>query len=238
MTSFFQYAVEIAPVLLAGASVTLQIVSVAIVLGVALGILVGLARVYAGRTAYALCSVYVEAIRGTPLLVQLFLLYFGLPSIGIYISSFWAAVIGMGINSGAYQSEYFRGAIQSIRSGQMLAARSIGMSKWNAIRFIIIPQALRLALPPWSNEFAGVLKESSLAYALGVTELMRQGRYIVARTFGNSLLIYLVCAAIYFVLVYAGTRLLRNVEKRFSVPGFDMAPQGRAFFGRDLESSR
>ena len=218
MTSFFQYAVEIAPVLLSGAAVTLQIVSLAIVLGVALGILVGLARVYAGRTAYALCSVYVEAIRGTPLLVQLFLLYFGLPSVGIYISSFWAAIIGMGINSGAYQSEYFRGAIQSIRSGQMLAARSIGMNRRQAIQSIIMPQMLRRALPSWSNELMYMIKYSSLAYMIQTPELMAAAKEMSAQTF-RTFETFMLAGFIYLVIVAIVSRTLMSLENRTKIPG-------------------
>ena len=225
--------------LLEGTAETVRLTLCMLALGAAVGLPFGVLLVYGpGALRIAVLEPIVVFIRGIPTLVFLFIIYFGGAQINIELSGFLAAIIAIGVRSGIYQSQIVRGAIQSVGAGQMLAARSIGMSKWNAIRFIVIPQALRLALPPWSNEFAGVLKESSLAYALGVTELMRQGRYIVARTFGNSLLIYLVCAAIYFVLVYFGTRLLRTVEKRFSVPGFDNAPQGRSLFGRDLESSR
>ncbi|MSO92468.1 MAG: amino acid ABC transporter permease [Rhodospirillales bacterium] len=218
MTSFFEYAIEIAPVLLRGASMTLQIVALAIVLGIALGVLVGLARVYAGRTAYAFCTVYVEAIRGTPLLVQLFLLYFGLPSVGIYISSFWAAVIGMGINSGAYQSEYFRGAIQSIRSGQMLAARSIGMNRRQAIQSIIVPQMLRRALPSWSNELMYMIKYSSLAYMIQTPELMAAAKEMSAQTF-RTFETFLLAGLIYLVIVAIVSRALMSLENRIKIPG-------------------
>ncbi|MSO92466.1 MAG: amino acid ABC transporter permease [Rhodospirillales bacterium] len=225
--------------LLEGAAETVRLTALMLALGAAVGLPFGVLHVYGPRILrVAVLDPIVVFFRGIPSLVLMMIIYFGASEIGLDLSGFIASILAIGVRSGIYQSQIVRGAIQSVGSGQMLAARAIGMSKWRAIRFIVIPQALRLALPPWSNEYAGVLKESSLAYALGVTELMRQGRYIVARTFGNSLLVYTVCAAIYFVLVFLGIRLLRKVEQRFSVPGFDAAPQGRAFFGRDLESSR
>ena len=225
--------------LLEGAAETVRLTACMLALGAALGIPFGVLHVYGPRLLrIVVLDPIVVFFRGIPTLVLMMIIYFGAANIGLDLSGFLASIFAIGMRSGVYQSQIVRGAIQSVASGQMLAGRAIGMSKWQAIRFIVIPQALRLALPPWSNEYAGVLKESSLAYALGVTELMRQGRYIVARTFGNSLLVYTVCALIYFVLVFVGVRLLRKVEQRFAVPGFDTAPQGRSFFGRDLESSR
>jgi polar amino acid transport system permease protein len=104
----------------------------------------------------------------------------------------------------------------------MQAARSIGMSRFKAIRYIILPQALRISIPGWSNEYAMVLKDTSLVYALGITELMRQGRYIVARTFGNAILVYVICALIYFVIVHFGVKLLDFLEKKYRIPGYEI----------------
>lgn len=141
---------------------------------------------------------------------------------GINLSAFISACLAMGLRSSAYQSQIFRGAIQSVGSGQMMASRSIGMSKFKAIIYVIMPQVLRLSIPSWTNEFAIVLKDTSLAYAIGVTEMLRQGRYIVARTFGNALLIYLVCAVIYFILVFAGNKFFGFLEGRFRIPGYEI----------------
>lgn len=218
MSSLFEFWIEAAPALLKGAVVTGQITALAIVLGIVFGVLVALARVYGGRGAYMFCTFYVEAIRGTPLLVQLFLLYFGLPSVGIYITSFWAAVIGMGINSGAYQSEYFRGAIQSIRSGQMLAARSIGMSRRQAIQSIILPQMLRRALPSWSNELMYMIKYSSLAYMIQTPEIMAAAKELSAQTF-RTFETFLLAGLIYLVIVAVVSKALQLLENRVKIPG-------------------
>jgi polar amino acid transport system permease protein len=138
------------------------------------------------------------------------------------LSPFVAALLAMGFRSAAYQSQIFKGAIKSIDIGQMQAARSLGMTKLKAIRYIILPQALRISIPSWSNEYASVLKDTSLVYALGITELMRQGRYIVARTFGNAILVYVICALIYFVIVHLGVKLLDFLEDKYKIPGYEI----------------
>jgi len=164
----------------------------------------------------------VEFFRSIPALVLLFLFYFGASSLNLSLSPFVSALLAMGFRSAAYQSQIFRGAIKSVDVGQMQAARSIGMSKFKAIRYIILPQALRISIPGWSNEYACVLKDTSLVYALGITELMRQGRYIVARTFGNAILVYVICALIYFIIVHFGVKLLDFLEEKYKIPGYEI----------------
>lgn len=188
-----------------------------------MGIILALGRVYGSKYLQILViRPFERFFRAIPALVLLFLFYFGSSFFNINISPFTAAVLAMGLRSAAYQSEIFRGAIQSIDEGQLKAARSIGMNMFQSIRFIILPQALRLSIPPWANEYAVVLKDSSLAYAVGVTELLRQGRYIIARTFGNALLIYVFCALIYFILVFAGNQFLKFLEKKYKIPGYEI----------------
>lgn len=164
----------------------------------------------------------VEFFRSIPALVLLFLFYFGVSFLQLNLSPFVAALLAMGFRSAAYQSQIFKGAIKSIDIGQMQAARSLGMTKLKAIRYIILPQALRISIPSWSNEYASVLKDTSLVYALGITELMRQGRYIVARTFGNAILVYVICALIYFVIVHLGVKLLDFLEDKYKIPGYEI----------------
>jgi len=145
---FFKFAGSILPRLIEAAGTTLELTACAITLGFIVGIFLALGRVYGNRPIRAVTSVYVQFFRGTPLLAQLLLIYYGLPPylamVGLKITPFVAAVFGLGLNSAAYQAEYFRGAIQSIESGQMMAARSIGLSKVKAIRHVILPQALRI----------------------------------------------------------------------------------------------
>ncbi len=206
------------PLLGKGALVTFELTVLSISIGLFLGILLSLGRVYGNKPVYLLSSFYVQVFRGTPLLTQLFILYFGLPSVGIMLPPFLAAVIGMGLNSGAYQAEYFRGSIQTIRGGQMVAARALGMSQWQAIKYIILPQALRLAIPSWSNELIYLLKYSSIAYMIQVPELMFEGRVIASQTF-RTFEVFLVVALMYLAVVIVLSQLLGALERRFKIPG-------------------
>jgi len=216
--NFFEFAWSISPKLLAGSLTSLELTALAISIGFILGIPLSLGRVYGNKIIYTVTTIYIEAFRGTPILTQLFILYFGLPSIGIMFSPFTAAVIGLGLNSAAYQAEFFRGAIQAVKGGQMVAARSIGMSKIKAIRYIILPQMFRLVIPSWSNELILLLKASSIAYMIQVSELVSVGRQIASRNF-RTFEVFLVIAFIYFVIVEILNRILHSVEKKIKIPG-------------------
>lgn len=220
--SFLQLTHEIMPALLKGAVVTLELTVCAISLGFVLGIALALGRLYGKRPISALSTVYIELFRGTPLLVQLLILYYGLPPYGIRLSSFVAGIIGLGLNSAAYQAEYFRGAIQSVSQGQIVAARAIGMSRFKTIVNIVIPQMLRMVIPSWSNELIYTLKYSSVAYMIGAPELMAQGKFIAAQNF-RYFEVFLVVAFIYLVAVVVLSRLLSWLEKRVRIPGLQMA---------------
>jgi len=163
------------PDLLRGALVTIEITAASLVLGCVLGLLVGLGRLDPGkRLRYGICSIYVTFIRGTPLLVQLFLLFFGLPQFDILLPAFVCGILGLGIYSGAYVSEIVRGAIQSVDKGQMEAARSLGMSSGKAMRTIILPQAVVRMIPPLGNEFIALIKNSALVSLLTIADLMHE----------------------------------------------------------------
>ena len=178
--NFFELTYDILPALLKGTVVTLELTACSISLGFVLGIALALGRLYGNRPISLISAGYIQFFRGTPLLVQLFILYYGLPRYDIRLSSFVAGILGLGLNSAAYQAEYFRGAIQSISRGQMMAARAIGMSRFKTIMNIILPQALRIVIPSWSNELIYTLKYSSVAYMIGAPELMAQGKFIAA----------------------------------------------------------
>jgi polar amino acid transport system permease protein len=166
-------------------------------------------------------TAYVQFIRGTPVLVQLFLIYYGLPAFEIRLDSLTAAIVGLGLNSAAYQAEYFRGAIQAISRGQMLAARAIGMTNLQAVRYVILPQALRLVIPPWSNELIYTLKYSSVAFIIGAPELMATGQIIASRNF-RYFEVFLIVACIYLVCVLVISKLLDVVEQKLKIPGLEM----------------
>ena len=216
--SFLELTWNIIPKLLEGTVVTIELTVIAIAMGVLMGIPVALGRVYGNKPIYAFCTFFVEIIRGTPLLTQLFILYFGLPSIGIMLSPFLAALIGMGINSAAYQAEYFRGAIQSVKKEQLIAAYSLGMKQNQAIRYIVLPQMFRLVMPSWSNELIYLLKYSSMAYMIQAPEIMSQGRLIASRNF-RTFEVFIVIALIYLILVLVLSKILDIMERRLSIPG-------------------
>jgi len=198
---------------------TLLISVISIALGFIGGILIGMCRISRNRLVYGASTVYVEAFRGTPLLIQIFLIYLGLPQLGIYVDSpLVAGLIALSLNSAAYQSEIFRGGVQSISVGQIEAARSLGMTYNQALFNVVIPQALRNALPPYTNEFITMIKDSSLVMTIGVLELTQRGKLISATT-GQSIPVLLFVALLYFVLTFSTSRILRYVERRFAIPG-------------------
>jgi polar amino acid transport system permease protein len=202
-----------------GALVTIALSVGAIVIGCMVGLLIGLGRLNPRRrVAYALCTAYVAFVRGTPLLVQLFIWFFGLPYMGINLPAFFCGVVGMGMYSGAYVSEIVRGSIQSIERGQMNAARSLGMTERIAMRFVIIPQAVVRMIPPLGNEFIALIKNSSLVSLLTIADLMHEGQKIISVSY-RSLEVYMVIALIYFVLTNFTGWLLRTVERRLGVDG-------------------
>lgn len=207
------------PYLLQGVGLTLEITLLALILGTAIGLFLALGRVYGGGLIRWFAITYSRIIRSLPLLVILFMLYF-MGSEIIEISAFWAVVLALAIHTGAYQSEIFRGAIQSINKGQMEAALALGMSKSQGIFSVILPQALRRAIPYWTNEATIVLKDSPLAYVLGIAELMRRGEYVSART-TQPLLTYIVVGLIYLILTYAFTKSMARVESRVNIPGLE-----------------
>ena len=164
------------PLLLAGAGITLEITALSVAFGMLIGIIIALIRLSRLKPLRWLGNVYVDFIRGTPLLVQIFLVYFALPGlIGHRVDAFFAAIAACSINSGAYVAEIFRGGIQSIDIGQMEAGRSLGMSWWQTMRYIILPQAFKRIIPPLGNEFIAMLKDSSLVSVIGFEELTRRG---------------------------------------------------------------
>jgi His/Glu/Gln/Arg/opine family amino acid ABC transporter permease subunit len=206
-------------VFMRGLETPLIISVVSIVLGFVGGILIGMCRISRNPLVYGASTVYVEAFRGTPLLIQIFLVYLGLPQIGIYIDSpLVAGLIALSLNSAAYQSEIFRGGVQSISIGQIEAARSLGMTYNQALFSVVIPQAIRNAMPPYTNEFITMIKDSSLVMTIGVLELTLRGKLISATT-GQSIPVLLFVAVLYFVLTFSTSRIMRYVERRFAIPG-------------------
>ena len=202
-----------------GALITIEVTTGAIVLGCVIGMLIGLGRLDPRRQClYGACTAYVAFIRGTPLLVQLFIWFFGLPYFGINLPAFFCGVVGMGMYSGAYVSEIVRGAIQSVARGQLEAARSLGMPDGMAMRHVIVPQALIRMIPPLGNEFIALIKNSSLVSLLTIADLMHEGQKIISVSY-RSLEVYLAIALVYFVLTNLTGLALRLTERRLGVGG-------------------
>ena len=202
------------PLLITGAGITIQITAISVGLGLIIGMFVGIARISNVKLLRWLAAIYIDFLRGTPLLVQIFLIYFALPVIlEQRVDPFIAAITACGINSGAYIAEIFRAGIQAIDEGQMEAGRSLGMTWVQTMRYIIVPQAFKNIVPPLGNEFIALLKDSSLVSVIGFEELTRRGQLIIARTYG-SLEIWISVALIYLVMTLTIARLVAYLEKR------------------------
>jgi len=211
-----QAILQALPYMIQGIFYTLGITAIALAVGLVIGMVLALMRVYGGKAAQAFSATYVVVLRGFPSLVVLFIIYFMLARF-INLPPFLAGCVALGVCSSAYQAEIFRGAIQGVSPGQMMAARALGMSRIQAILSVIMPQALRNAIPGWSNEAAIVVKDSSLVYAVGLAELLRRSQQVAARLHA-PLLIFAVTALIYFLLTFGVNRLLDWIENLTRIP--------------------
>lgn len=204
------------PLLLAGAGITIEITIISVGLGLILGLVTSICRLSRVRALEIIAVCYINIIRGTPMLVQIFLIYFALPMIiGERINPFVAAVAACSINSGAYVSEIFRAGIQSVDKGQMEAGRSLGLSWMQTMRYVILPQAFKRVIPPLGNEFISMTKETSLVSVIGFEELTRRGQLIIAKTYG-SFEIWLTVAAIYLIMTLTIAQFVSYLERRFA----------------------
>lgn len=210
---------RLVPALNEGVLISLQLIVPSAVLGLALGVLVGSLRAYGGRVMSPLANGYAALFRGTPLVVQLFILYFGLPNVGIYLNPYPAAVLGFVLCSSAYHSEYIRGGLLSIKRGQVLAAQALGFSTFTTLVWIIIPQAFRRALPGCGNEIVYLIKYSSLAYVITCFELTGQAKIVASESFRFSE-VFMVVGLYYLAMVTVASFLLQKLEKRLQIPGF------------------
>ena len=209
------------PPLIKGTWVSLQLIALSAPIGMLIGILSAVGRVYGKPGIRHLCLLHQIIFRGIPLLVQLFILFYVFASWGLRLSPFTCAVAAFGICSGAYHAEYIRGAILSIPNSQILAARSMAMGRWQAIISVILPQALRKAIPPCSNEITYLIKYSSLAYMVTVAELMTEAKVLASRYF-IPLEVFIIAGIIYWILVTASTRLINKIEQKMEIPGIKM----------------
>lgn len=204
------------PFLLKGAYYTLLITVVSMFFGFIIGVATAIARLYGNRPLRWIARVYVSAIRGTPTLVQIIIVYYGLVEYGITFGPLTAAYVALSINIGAYLSETFRGAIVAVPKGQTEAAYASGMTPWQTMRRIVFPQALRIAIPPMGNTFIGMLKETSLVSVITVTELLRSADLLIAQYY-VYMPFYLAIAVMYWILSTLFSAILNYAEKRLSM---------------------
>jgi glutamine transport system permease protein len=205
---------ESIPVLASAIKLTIIITIVGLLFGFILGTIAGLLKLSRNLVLKKLAGAYIESIRGTPLMVQVMFLYFGLPmAIGIRIPPLTAGIVTIALNSGAYIAEIVRGAVQSINRGQTEAARSIGLTHFQAMRYVIWPQALKRMIPPLGNQFIISLKDTSLLVVIGVGELTRAGQEIISVNF-RAFEVWLTVAIMYLVLTMTISRVLNSVERR------------------------
>ncbi|MFC5069127.1 amino acid ABC transporter permease [Flaviflagellibacter deserti] len=219
MPHWLQLMLEsLGPLLWAGVQFTIPLTLLSFALGLTVGLAAALIRLFGPKPLAAIVRFYVWIIRGTPLLVQLFLIFYGLPSIGILLDAFPAALIGFTLNVGAYTSEIIRAVISSVPKGQWEAAYSIGMTWPQALRRTVLPQAARTAVPPLSNTFISLVKDTSLAAAITVPELFQAAQRIVATTY-EPLILYVEAALIYLALSSVLSVLQERLEIRLNRQG-------------------
>ena len=208
--------VDYIPALLQGLYYTLLISVVGLIIGFILGAIFGLGRISRSKILYGISAVYVEVLRGTPVLVQAIWIYFALPLIiGFNIPSLAAGIIVIGLNSGAYITEIVRGAVQSVEKGQMEAGRSLGLSRHLTMRYVIWPQAFKRMIPPLGNQFIISIKDTSLLSVILVPELIFQGRLVASNHF-NAVEIYTTVAIFYLVITLTLSKILNLMEKRLN----------------------
>ncbi|WGV59998.1 amino acid ABC transporter permease [Brevibacillus brevis] len=216
MSSSWDVIVDALPVLAQGSVVTLKITIISLFFALLIGLLFGLMSTTRSKLLRGIATAYVDFLRGTPLLVQIFFIYFGLPPVlDIKIPETTAGILALSLNAGAYLAEIFRGGILSIDKGQMEAARSLGLSHGKAMRLVILPQAVRRMIPAFVNQFIVTLKDTSLLTVIGIRELMNSGEIIISSNF-RSFEIWAVVAVFYFLMIYILSLLSRSLERRFA----------------------
>ncbi|MEM1278856.1 MAG: amino acid ABC transporter permease [Cyanobacteria bacterium P01_H01_bin.152] len=214
MAESVQFALDALPTLLIGAITTLQLTAAAVFLGLIGGTLLGMARLSSFKPLQIASRIYIDFFRGTPLLVQIFMIYFGIPAVVDFsFNRFFAAILALSLNAAAYLAEIVRGGIQSIEAGQREASESLGLSPLQTMRYVIFPQAFRRMIPPLGNEFITLLKDTSLVAVIGYEEILRRGQLIVATNY-RAFEIYFMVALVYLVLNILSAQFFIWLEKQ------------------------
>ncbi|RLE59887.1 MAG: amino acid ABC transporter permease [Thermoprotei archaeon] len=214
------FILKILPYLAQGLTITFYVSIVSFLIGLTIASALTPLRVFLRPSLSLVIKSYIEVFRGTPLLVQLFIIYFGLPSLGVKFDPLTAGIIALSLNSSAYQAEILRSSIKAIPESQYHSAEALGMSTVQVYRYVILPQAIRAAIPALVNEVVTLVKESSLVSIIGVAELTRRGEYIVASTF-RALEAYIAVAVVYLVVCIAMSQVSKILERKFKIPGYE-----------------
>jgi polar amino acid transport system permease protein len=220
MLNSLSVVIDSLPYLLQGSFITAAIVVFAMIIGLIIGVFMAVGLVYGNRLVKTLLGIYVWIFRAVPVVVLLFLFYFGLFTfLGLNFSAFFSVAIVLGMTTGAYQANIFRGAILSLPEGQFKAASALGMTNGQAVRNIVLPQILRVSIPAWSNEYSIILKDSALAFVIGAPEIMARTQFVASRTY-QHLSLYITAGVIYFLLTWGGVLALRKLEEYLRIPGY------------------
>jgi polar amino acid transport system permease protein len=211
-----EFIKDILPVLLKGSVMTMELTVITLILGTLLGILLALLKLSKNIVLKSLSGFYTWVFRGTPLLLQLFFFYYGLPFVGIELTPFSAAILGLSLNCGAYMAEIIRGGIQSVNKGQFEAAKALGFSYGETMRKIILPQTWKLIIPPVGNEFISILKDTSLVSTIAMVELMRSAQQIYASSF-DPISVFLTAAVLYLIMTTVFTTVFGIFERKLAV---------------------
>lgn len=214
----FNVVLQYLPMLFSAAGITLELAFLSVIFGLVIGLVAALARLSRHAVVRWLASTYIWLIRSTPLLVQLFIIYFGLPQFGLELSPFTSGVIGLALNVGAYNAETIRAGIQAIPHGQIEASRSLGFGKAKTMRLIILPQAVKLIVPPLGNNLIILIKDTSLVSTITLAELFMRTQQLVSATF-KPFELYFACALMYAVLTTVTSLLLQLFERRLLLKG-------------------
>ena len=208
--------------ILEGFILTVQVTLFGVIIGLVLGILLAIGDLYGGKIPSIIIKFYVEFFRGSPLIVQLFIFYFSIPTmLNMLIDKFTVALIVFALNSAAYQKGYIKGAMESVYEDQMTASLSLGLSKVQAIRYVVLPQALRIVIPPWSNEFCSLTKSTSALLVIGVMDLTNVGKTIAAWTW-RVLETYAFIALIYLLWISVMMKILDILYNKIKIPGIEI----------------
>ena len=219
------FVVENAPLILQGLSLTIEITLFGVFLGLVLGTLLAIGDIYGGKVAKGAIAVYVEFFRGSPLFVQLFIAVYAVPALlHIQIDHLFMAFLLFGLNSAGYQKGYIKGAMQTILDDQMAAGLSVGMSKVQTLRHVILPQAYRIVIPSWTNEFCSLTKSTSILAYIGFIDLTGAGNSIIRETY-NVLPVWIVIGAIYLIWITCFAKLADMIYEKMKIPGVELIMQ-------------